>query len=673
MAQENVKRSLDERQVEVADKITSGMEARRRGGPNLKAQHLVLIDGFVGELPPEAIAEWKAGTAADWDRVNAKVAEVPNLHRRKFWLEPDKPEPKGEVAKGPSETGAALKVSEKAKAEPEVRFHRSDLKPEAKLPTIEEKQRALEELADLRDTDPLAYAEGRKEWAKRLFTTVVAIDQAVKIVLDRRKDDGDQSQATKLIAIGMGDKVRRWHSPSGEGFASVRVGEHWQNYRIHGTLFKRWLLDQYAHQNTVKVGDKLVPQVPGSGAIRDAIDQLDGIACFRGEEQHPAFRVGGTRDEIWIDLGDENWRSVRVTADGWRVKDKPEVAFVRTGPMLPLPEPVGGGSIQALRQVLNVRASDFVLVVGWLLGALYPVGPYAELNPCGPSEAGKTITSKLLLRTIDPNLTQLRRPSRKIEDLLIAARNGWTVGLDNVSWLTAEVSDVLCMISTGISSGTRAHYTNDEEHVYTVQRPVLFNGIPSELIERSDLASRTIKLQIPPISVRRTEAELEEEFVRVWPGVFGALLDGLVVALRDHHSIQVAKPARLMDFERLAEAGCRAMGFGEWEFVKAYAANRKHSLIISLEGSAVGRAVLAFMNTKIGKAKGFEGQMSVLLQKLSVYDGGSRDWPKDATRLSTALYRILQPLAAVGIDCVLREDRRGEGGSQKDVVLTWCK
>ena len=124
------------------------------------------------------------------------------------------------------------------------------------------------------------------------------------------------------------------------------------------------------------------------------------------------------------------------------------------------------------------------------------------------------------------------------------------------------------------------------------------------------------------------------------------MLDGLVGALRNHHSIQVAKPARLIDFERFAEAGCRALGFRDWEFVEAYAANRKRSLIVSLEGSAVGRAVLAFMNTKAGREKGFTGKMSDLLDKLSIYGNGSRDWPKDATR---------------------------EYNTQKGVILTWSQ
>jgi hypothetical protein len=46
----------------------------------------------------------------------------------------------------------------------------------------------------------------------------------------------------------------------------------------------------------------------------------------------------------------------------------------------------------------------------------------------------------------------------------------------------------------------------------------------------------------------------------MWPGVFGALLDGLVGALRGWRDIRVKEPARLMDFVRFTEAGCRAMG-----------------------------------------------------------------------------------------------------------------
>ena len=103
--------------------------------------------------------------------------------------------------------------------------------------------------------------------------------------------------------------------------------------------------------------------------------------------------------------------------------------------------------------------------------------------------------------------------------------------------MTADASDTFCMISTGVATATRKHYSNGEEYVYEVERPIVFNGIAGNLIERSDLASRTIKLLIPRITARRSMADLNEEFERVWPGVLGACLTALLVHCKE--------PARL--------------------------------------------------------------------------------------------------------------------------------
>ena len=39
------------------------------------------------------------------------------------------------------------------------------------------------------------------------------------------------------------------------------------------------------------------------------------------------------------------------------------------------------------------------------------------------------------------------------------------------------------------------------------------------------------------------------------------------------------------------------------------------------------------------------------------------------TLLNINCYRVAKPLAAIGIDCQLRVDRRSEGGGQQDVVI----
>ena len=55
------------------------------------------------------------------------------------------------------------------------------------------------------------------------------------------------------------------------------------------------------------------------------------------------MRVGGDEEVIWIDLGRRDWNGVKVTKDGWQVVKKMDVAFVRSGTMLPLPIPRCGG------------------------------------------------------------------------------------------------------------------------------------------------------------------------------------------------------------------------------------------------------------------------------------------------------------------------------------------
>jgi hypothetical protein len=555
---------------------------------------------------------------------------------------------------------------------PEVKFHESDHAPRRRLGqpiTIEEKNRKLEELADLWDTDPIGYAELRKEVAAQLCINQQSVDRAVKLVRDRRPKDEEQSQATKLMAVGLSEAVGLWRSPNRMGHASVLVDGHMEHYRIESSAFEHWLRREYGRVNQVKIGDRLFPQVPGTQAVRDAVASLNGYALGRGDVRKAWMRVGGDRDVIWIDLGRPDWNAVKVTRDGWSVVRQAGIPFVRGATMLPLPIPEPGGDVRKLRGVLNVRDGDFVLVPAWLAQALNPIGDYPFLNAYGESEMGKTLTCTTMLRTVDPSTTGLRK-MRKPDDLLIAARNNWAIGIDNQSWMSLDLSDTLCMVSTGITSGTRKLYSDDEEHTFTVRNPVVFNGIPHDLVEKSDLISRTIKLEIPRLIERRAKDDLEREFVEIWPGVFGALLDGIVGGLRDQASVMVGDAARLYDFERFGEAACRAMGFADWEFVNAYKANRLGAMAASAEGSPVGRAVIAFLKKR---PDGFKGQMSTLYDKLETYRGNTnaRDWPKSPNKLSSKLSRLAKPLAALGINCVTGVDRRYEvpPGTQHDVII----
>src|SRR5262249_24694214 len=196
-----------------------------------------------------------------------------------------------------------------------VEFHESDFAPEVKRPpTIEEKQEMLENLADLWSVDPLQYAEKKKQAADRLDVSQEVVERAVKRIVDGRPRE-EQSQATRLMEIGFGEGVELWHSPDWQGHASVWVDGHWEHYRIKSNAFEGWLRGEYGRVNQVKVGDRRVPQVPGTQAVRDAMASLDGYAQRQGEPQKVSMRVGGEERVIWIDLGRPDWSGVKITRE----------------------------------------------------------------------------------------------------------------------------------------------------------------------------------------------------------------------------------------------------------------------------------------------------------------------------------------------------------------------
>jgi hypothetical protein len=124
--------------------------------------------------------------------------------------------------------------------------------------------------------------------------------------------------------------------------------------------------------------------------------------------------------------------------------------------MLSLPVPLKGGSIEALTSFFNLPTrSDFVLVVAWLLAALRQWRAYPLLAVSGEQGSAKTVLSKILRALIDPNAAPVRTAPREERDLFIAAGNGHLLVFDNLSDITACVSDALCRLASGGSFAVR--------------------------------------------------------------------------------------------------------------------------------------------------------------------------------------------------------------------------
>src|SRR5262249_26089478 len=136
---------------------------------------------------------------------------------------------------------------------------------------------------------------------------------------------------------------------------------------------------------------------PSSQAIQDALGVLEGKALYDGPE-YPVFtRLAEHNDAIYLDLGNAAWQTVEITSSGWCVVNTPPVKFRRAKGLLPLPVPVVGGSLAALRPLVNLAdEDDWRLVVSWLLAAFRPTGPYPVLVVYGEQGSAKSSLVRVL-------------------------------------------------------------------------------------------------------------------------------------------------------------------------------------------------------------------------------------------------------------------------------------
>lgn len=464
-----------------------------------------------------------------------------------------------------------------------------------------------------------------------------AIQAATDCTVKLTTGDGTpRSQSSILTDIGRTHHL--FHDEGGDAYARVRVGHHAEVFATSSVAYRDCLARDYY---------RLTGKGASRNAIPEAISTLTAMAKHDGPCEPVWLRTGAAAGSLVIDLGDKDWQCVEVLPFGWHVTRDRIVNFRRSGKATALPHPTTADFSRLWRYV-NVEACDRPLIAGWLLGALRPSGPYPILLLIGEQGTGKSGASRTLKRLTDPSAVLLRSPPRDEKDLLVSALSSWVLALDNLSGAKPELSDALCRIATGGGLAGRTLYTNADETLLEVKRPVIMNGI-DDLASRPDLAERCLHIELPPLRSRATEAELEARFAEDGGAIFAALLDGLARALRDHHIPRDRLP-RMADFAQWAAAGMSALGFTADEFLDAYRANQAGAIEAGLETSALGSVLRRFLAREGGNWKGSSTELLALLNRAAQEELSAPGWPRSTKGLVTILRRLAPSLRHVGID-----------------------
>lgn len=456
------------------------------------------------------------------------------------------------------------------------------------------------------------------------------------------------SAATRVLQIA--DGLSLFHDQQDRAFVKVPVHDHLEVWPVASKIFRSWL----ARSFYVRTGS-----AANRNAIADAVMVLESRAQHDCPEEAVFLRVAPYEDGILIDLGDRDWRVLQVTSGGWHVRARSPVPFFRTQNMSALPEPVTHGSVAPMWEWLNVTPAQRPLIVGALLNALNPHGPFFVISLVGEQGSAKSTCARILRSLADPNEIALRSPPREERDLLVQAANNWFVVLDNLSGLPAWLSDALCRLSTGVGHSARQLFSDGEEFTLAVKRPVILTGI-DDVATRPDLAERALQVELEPIPDHRrmSEAVLWKRFEAARATVFTALVAGVSHALRELPNLQVERLPRMADAVMWAAAAEPALGWARGTFYATYMQTLNDGAAASVESHPVGVAVRRLLD----EAPEWCGEPAELLATLNdsaaVALRHAANWPRSARALSSCLRRLAQALRRAGIHVEFAKGKR---------------
>lgn len=456
----------------------------------------------------------------------------------------------------------------------------------------------------------------------------------------------DGTQRDKLAQCVEG--VDFWHDKDRRCYATLNMGGHLENYPLDSTAFRDYLAYRYSQESGGS---------PSGQSVKDFIASLRPKALYACEERAAEVRLARVDDTIYFDLCNNDRTVVEITAAGWKIIDSfsSPVRFIRKNGMAAHPNPelpqFGETPLVALSPLFElVNVKDFAsqqLLIGWLLGVLNPSGPYPIVGFIAEQGSGKSIAARALRKLVDDNTSLLRSSPKNEQDLIISALNSRVVALDNLSGVPDWLSDGLCKLTTGAGFATRELYSNSDEVILSVTRPVMLNGIV-DFSNKGDLIDRSIFVTLEPISEeqRRTEGEIWSHFEAHRPVMTGALFSIVSSILSELPQVQVKKLPRLADFAKWVTAAEKCLEWEPGSFIEAFNKNRTEAVEDALEGSLVAQALLNLMQVGAERALSAQELLDELNRRRP--DKESSMWPKSPRGLSNELRRLAPGLRQIG-------------------------
>ncbi len=305
---------------------------------------------------------------------------------------------------------------------------------------------------------------------------------------------------------------------------------------------------------------------------------------------------------------------------------------------------------QMLGKLMNVSGDDLFLLSVYVVSLFFDNITHPIIIFNGEHGACKSTAMRMICKIIDPDSKELLAFPEKKDDLINTLYNGYFVAFDNVSVIKNDISDILCKAVTGSSLNKRKLYTDNDEVVLNIKRPIGINGISIDM-SQSDLIDRSIIIDFKRLSCnkRMTDAQVFGLFNELLPNILGEIFTLIKKVLKIKNSISVEHLPRMADFAHLGYCIAEAMNKGDGtRFLEVYSNNNLKAVENTLQNSSLITSILEFMND----INVWKGSATELLQELlNMFSVGTvpGDFPTTTNSLSRALSKYKHDLSRLGV------------------------
>jgi len=519
---------------------------------------------------------------------------------------------------------------------------------------------------------PLDDKEFEKQWSDALrFLEKNSIDE-------KKESETDLPQITiaDLISSIKERSIEIFQDQLNIFYVTIKINAHVESIPLQSIRFKSIIRKEFFDKTRMLIGDEkldgVLKLIESQSLFDDNIRRIN--LNLRVAKLNRNLDKENNHFNFYYDLTTPKWEIIKLSADeGWKIiTDNQEPIFKRYEnnccPQVYPSKDYTKDIFERFLKLFNFQSKkDILLFSVYLVSLFIPEIPKVILIIRGTGGGAKTTAFRMTKEIVDPSSVDTFSFPKQINDLVQTLDHHYVSFFDNVSFISEEVSDLLCRAVTGSGNIKRALYTTDTDFIYKYKRCIGINGI-NLATTRADFLDRSLIIEVKRIEKekRRKEEELNKEFQELKPLVLGFIFDLLVKVLKYRKDLdkyeQILKNGypRMADFAEWGEIISRCMGYGDNEFLEAYYENIANQNDEVIESSPVAEALLLFMFEM--EKEYWEDTPTRLYRELTdIIDQikpelkRSKEWPKASNKLTSILNSVANNLREKGIEVITGE------------------